>query len=176
MPIGQSKTKFPILIWRCSLTLLRLLNTNYCKVFVFFCFLDQTLESLYNTHRKFEGQFQGKKCALYTGKYGNKLSPTQNTPALQASTDVPTSGCRIWRFWMSAWQPTSQLFGIAVYTLRVTFCLSFVVCHFFTAIVMTWFASGPLMLICINKLNIPFSRESQSLVFVLFTVHPLLLP
>ena len=57
--------------------------------------LDQTLESLYNTHRKFEGRFQGKKCALYTGKYGNKLSPTQNTPALQASMDVPTSGCRI---------------------------------------------------------------------------------
>lgn len=76
---------------------------------------------------------------------------------------------------MSAWQPTSQVFGIAFCTLRVTFLLSFVVCHFFTAIVMTWFASGvwksgPLMLICINKLSILFSRESQSRFFILFTV------
>ena len=89
--------------------------------------------------------------------------------------DVPTSGCRIWQFWMSAWQPTSQLFGIAVCTLRVTFILFFVVCHFFTAIVMTSFASGmrksgPLMLMCINKLSNLFSRESRSLVFILFTV------
>ena len=29
------------------------------------------MESVYNTHRKFEGRFQGKKCVLYTGKYGN---------------------------------------------------------------------------------------------------------
>ena len=130
------------------------------------------MESVYNTHRKFEGRFQGKKCALYTGKYGNNLSPTQNTPALQASMNVPTSGCRIWRFWMSAWQPTSQLFGIAVYTLRVTFCLSFVVCLFFTAIVMTWFASGPLMLICINKLNIPFS-ESPKVLSLFFSQYTL---
>ena len=28
------------------------------------------MESVYNTHHGFEGQFHQKKCALYTGKYG----------------------------------------------------------------------------------------------------------
>ena len=30
----------------------------------------QTIESVYNTHRDFDGYFYRKKCALYTGKYG----------------------------------------------------------------------------------------------------------
>lgn len=34
--------------------------------------------------------------------------------------DVPTTGCRICQFWMSAWQPTSQLFGIALCRLCLT--------------------------------------------------------
>ena len=41
--------------------------------------LDQTMESVYNTHRKFEGRFQGKKCALYMGKYGNQPDLSKST-------------------------------------------------------------------------------------------------
>ena len=38
-----------------------LIEHQLLQSFGFFCFLDQTMESVYNTQRKFEGRFHGKK-------------------------------------------------------------------------------------------------------------------
>ena len=33
--------------------------------------VSKTMDSVYNTHLNFRSCFSGKKCVLYTGKYGN---------------------------------------------------------------------------------------------------------
>ena len=50
-----------------------------------FCLLDQTMESVYNTHRKFEGRFQEKKVRIiYTGKYGNTTVHEKDSERLKS--------------------------------------------------------------------------------------------
>ena len=72
---------------------------------------------------------------------------------------------------------TSQVFSIAVCILCLTFLLSFVICHFFTAILMIWFASGvckagPLMGQSAVQLSLPLSVHNQLIFLPLLTEVP----
>ena len=67
--------------------------------FVFSCFLDQTMESVYNTHRKFEGRFQEKKGALYMGKYGSWWSEGKKWQKWSRTTNSYTTISALVRTW-----------------------------------------------------------------------------